>query len=79
MSLLDQLFRAGACKPVLSEEQQTAIRNLIKLTEERLWLARHYPEDPPPHIDYTVECNERVIQFAENSIQHARHMLDEQH
>ena len=71
-----QIFGVGVVPSDLSDDQRYAIRNLIKLTEERLWIARAHPMEPEPSLEYTQECSEHAIKIAEQSIQVAKQLIE---
>lgn len=71
-----QIFGTGVVPTDLTDDQRAAIRNLIKLTEERLWIAKAHPMEPEPSLIYTQECGERAIKIAEQSIQVAKQLIE---
>ena len=71
-----QIFGTGVVPSDLTDDQRAAIRNLIKLTEERLWIAKAHPMEPEPSLIYTQECGEHAIKIAEQSIQVAKQLIE---
>lgn len=53
----------------LPDYQRVAIKNVIHLAEERLWLARNYHKPiPDPHPVYAPECSEQDLKNGERSV-----------
>lgn len=71
-----QILGVGVVPSDLSDDQRSAIRNLIKLTEERLWIAKAYPLEPEPSTVHNQDVSDRTIKIAEQSIQVAKQLIE---
>lgn len=71
-----QIFGVGVVPSDLSDDQRAAIRNLIKLTEERLWIARAYPLEPEPSPVHNQDMSDHAIKISEQSIQVAKQLIE---
>ena len=72
-----QIFGCGVVPSDLSTNQKSALRNLVKLTEERLWIARAYPLEPEISDHHNQDLSDRTIHIAEQSIQVVKQLIDE--
>lgn len=79
MSWLEHLTEKLTFKAVLMdlpEDQKIAIKNVLRLAEERLWLARNYHKDiPDPHETFSESCSERDIHNGDRSVEILKHLL----
>ena len=55
-----------ACKP--SRAEIVAIKNLVLLTRERLWLAESFPRKPDVSIEFDEEIRDDTKEVANESI-----------
>ena len=53
---------------VLSETDVIALRNVIELAKERLWLADSYPKRPTPSFDFEEKMSDDEIETSSKSI-----------
>ncbi|MEK9698973.1 MAG: hypothetical protein VW270_24565 [Candidatus Poseidoniales archaeon] len=70
-----QIFHCGVVPSDLTDNQRTAIKNLIMLAEERLWIGEAHPLEPPVHDTFTQDCSEKAIHHGRLSIQIAKDLI----
>jgi len=52
----------------LSERELTALKNVIELAKERLWIADSYPKRPEPSFEFEEDLDDQEIQTCRESV-----------
>lgn len=71
-----QILGCGVVPSDLSRDQRAALRNLIKMTEERLWIARAYPLEPELSSEHNQDISDRSMHIAEQSINIVKQLIE---
>ena len=53
----------------LDDRELAALRNVVELAKERLWIADSYPKHPEPSFDYEEEITPHDIETSRKSIE----------
>ena len=51
-----------------TESERVALKNVVSLAKERLWLAESYPGPPPPSLDFEAQLTEDDVTNSKQSL-----------
>jgi hypothetical protein len=76
MSILSEYFVIETFEKLkLSKRELSAVKNLIALARERLWLAESHPKSPGLHAEFDELITKADIDTCKNSISIAKAVL----
>ena len=67
-SYLKQCFVPPRVLVAPTEAEQKALRNIITIAKERMWLAENYPKRPEPSMDFEAELTGEQVQVCQQSL-----------
>ena len=67
-SYLKQCFAPPLIRVAPTEVEQIALRNLVAISKERLWLADSYPKQPAPSMEFQSNMDGEQIDTCQQSI-----------
>ena len=69
MTILDHLKdHITPPQPELSKTERVALKNIINLAKERIWLAESHPQIPPIHSEFEPVLTEQDITNSKQSL-----------
>ena len=81
LSYLKQCFVPPRVQVAPTEAEQIALRNLVTIGKERLWLANNYPKQPEPSMEFesNMDCDQidtctQSIAIVEQYIDNFKHL-----
>ena len=73
---LKDCFKPPVVEKTLSDRELVAMRNLILIAHERVWLASNFPKRPEVHIDYEEDLSIEREELVNSSIQVVRELMN---
>jgi hypothetical protein len=82
MTFLDQLKdQLNPPRTDITAAERVALKNLINLAKERIWLAESHPQLPPPSMDFEAVLTDQDIANSKESlivIEHLQSKLNDE-
>mgnify|MGYP001212622745 CR=1 FL=1 len=68
ITYLKQCFVPPRVPVAPTEAEQIALKNVVSIAKERLWLLENYPKQPSPSMDYDTNMSLEQSETCEQSI-----------
>lgn len=73
---LKDCFKPPYIEKSLTDREMIALRNLILIANERVWLTSNYPKRPGAHMDYEEDLSAEREELLNSSVQVVKELMN---